>query len=164
MTQLVLILHNIRSTHNVGSILRTADGLGVEKVIMSGYTPYPTGETDKRLPHISKKLAKDINKTALGAEQTIDWEHVEDVIRVIDDLRAAGYVICALEQTNSSIPLSDYKTPDRVALMLGTETTGIEPALLDKVDTVLEIPMRGKKESFNVAVAAAIAAYHLCGQ
>ncbi len=161
MQKIVLVIYNVRSTHNVGSMLRTADGLGVEKVIFSGYTPYPQTDNDERLPHESRKIAASINKTALGAEKTVDWEHQADIYKVIDELRSKHYQICALEQDSQSVDLSSYRPLSKVAIIVGAEVNGLPRAILDKVDKILEIKMIGKKESFNVSVAAAICLYHL---
>ncbi len=158
---LVLIAHDIRSCHNVGSLLRTAEGLGVKGVYFTGYTPYPMSSADTRLPHIARKLTAQIHKTALGAEDMVHWEHEADVLQIIKSLRSDGYHIAALEQTAESIPLPDFKSPQKLALLLGREVEGIEPELLKHVDTTLEIPMRGHKESFNVVQAAAMAMYQL---
>lgn len=158
---IVVIAHDIRSTHNVGSLLRTCEGLGVSKVYFTGYTPYPTVSSDTRLPHISAKLTKQISKTALGAEALVNWEHVLDILQIINTLKADGYQLIALEQSSDSIPLPDFIAPDKVALLLGREVEGIDPELLQRCDAVLEIPMFGQKESFNVVQAAAIALYQL---
>ena len=95
MKDLVLIAHNLRSSHNVGSLLRTAEGLGVAKVIFSGYTPYPLMKNDPRMPHISRKIHAQIIKTSLGAEDLIAWEHTEDIAACIKLLKSTGYTICA---------------------------------------------------------------------
>lgn len=158
---LVLIAHNIRSTHNVGSLLRTAEGLGVETVYMTGYTPYPKLSTDRRLPHISEKLHKQIRKTALGAETTQAWRQTDDIMPLLQSLRADGYVIAALEQHQGSIPLPNYDAPEKVAIIVGHEVEGIETEVLAAADVILQIPMDGQKESFNVAQAAAMALYHM---
>ena len=161
MKEIVLLVHDIRSCHNVGSLLRTAEGLGISKVYFSGYTPYPTSANDDRLPHIHHKLTKQISKTALGAETKQPWEHKESVTSLIKDLKRDGYRILALEQTDSSISLPDYHGMDKIALLLGREVEGIDSSLLNLVDDTLEIPMYGSKESFNVVQAAAMALYQL---
>jgi 23S rRNA (guanosine2251-2'-O)-methyltransferase len=161
MYKLVVIAHNIRSTHNVGSLLRTADGLGVDKVYFTGYTPYPQMEADPRLPHLALKLNKQISKTALGAEQTVDWMHSDSVTEIIDVLRAQNFLILGLEQTPNSILLPNYKQSNDVALILGSEVDGMDATLITLCDEILEIPMFGKKESFNVVQAAAMAMYQL---
>jgi 23S rRNA (guanosine2251-2'-O)-methyltransferase len=157
----VLIAHNIRSTHNVGSILRTCDGFGVTKVYLTGYTPYPKVKNDKRLPHIAEKLNKQINKTALGAEETVSLNQHEDVQIVIKELKEKGYIVAALEQSADSTNLPNFNPPKQIAILLGEEVNGIEKDLMKFCDLTLEIPMFGKKESFNVSVAAAIVLYEL---
>jgi 23S rRNA (guanosine2251-2'-O)-methyltransferase len=159
---IVVIAHNIRSTHNIGSILRTSDGFGITKVYCTGYTPYPTLPGDKRLPHISKKLTAQIHKTALGAEVTVPLEHSEEVESLLKSLGADGYQIVALEQSPESIMLPSFiPSRDKLALLLGEEVHGITNDLLKLCDIYLEIPMQGKKESFNVSVATGIALYAL---
>ncbi len=161
MNQTVLIVHNLRSAHNVGALLRTSDGLGVNSVYLTGYTPYPIASKDARMPHVAAKVARQIHKTALGAENTIKWQHCSDISPVISQLKNAGYSICALEQAKNSVGLNKYKQRGNVALILGNEITGVELDILEVADTILEIPMLGAKESFNVAQAAAMALYHL---
>ena len=159
---IIVVAHNIRSTHNVGSILRTADGFGVAKVFLTGYTPYPTQAGDTRLPHISHKLTQQIHKTALGAEATMPTEYSEDVRPVLHQLKTQGYELIALEQSPRAVLLHQFTPLGKVALLLGEEVHGIEPGLLELCGTIVEIPMRGKKESFNVSVATGIALYQLC--
>ena len=161
MINVVLVAHNLRSTHNVGSLLRTAEGLGVNKVYLTGYTPYPISNDDARLPHESAKLTKQIQKTALGAEEYIDWLHKTDIIEVIEELRTNSYSIVGLEQLPGAVQLSEYTPTDKVALILGREVEGLESEVADLCDTIIEIPMRGKKESFNVVQAAAMALYSM---
>lgn len=158
---LVVIAHNIRSTHNIGAILRTSDGFGVEKLYATGYTPYPAIPGDTRLPHERDKLTRQIAKTALGAEQSVPVAYAADPLQVITKLKREGYVIAALEQSETSINLADYKRPAKLALLLGEEVHGITPELLAACDVTLEIPMTGRKESFNVSVATGIALYAL---
>ena len=160
MRQIILIANNLRSSHNVGSLLRTADGLGIQKVYLTGYTPYPICENDMRLPHLSKKIDSAISKIALGAEKYISWEHVEEVESVISNLQTEGYIILALEQTKTSIALNKYIPDEKIAIIVGREVEGIEPEVLNLCDAALEIPMLGRKESFNVVQAAAMALYH----
>ncbi len=162
MPEIIVIAHNIRSTHNVGAIFRTAEGLGVTKIILSGYTPYPRMNGDTRLPHISEKLHKQIHKTALGAEETVPFEYHETP--PFSQLRADNFVITGLEQDDRSITISSYKVPAKVALLLGEEVEGISPEMRTECETLLEIPMKGTKESFNVSVAAGIALYELSGR
>lgn len=159
MRQIILIAHNLRSCHNVGSLLRTAEGLGIDEVILSGYTPYPVMPDDTRLPHIATKMDKQIAKTALGAEKQVPWKHITDLTSYLDGLKATGWRITAIEQDPRSTSLPDFSPPDKLALIVGREVEGIEPEILALVDTILEIPMLGRKESFNVVQAAAMALY-----
>lgn len=158
---IILIAHNLRSTHNVGALLRTADGMGVTKVFLTGYTPYPSQADDRRLPYLRAKLDKQIHKTALGAEQSVPHAHAENIEAVIASLKKDGFTIAALEQAVGSISLPDFDPPSQIALLVGREVEGIESEILSLVDTVIEIPMLGKKESLNVTQAAAIALYHI---
>lgn len=160
MRQLVLIAHNLRSTHNVGSLFRTADGLGVDKVFLTGYTPYPRTPQDERLPHLAQKIHHQIVKTALGAEESVEWHHSSGLETVLQELRQQGFTIVALEQAADSIKLPEFAPPERLALIVGREVEGIEPEILTKCDSIVEIPMLGRKESFNVVQAAAMALYH----
>lgn len=160
MRTIVIIVHNLRSTHNVGSLLRTAEGLGVRKVYLTGYTPYPQQDHDTRLPHIAAKLDQQIHKTALDAESSVEWEYEPDVSVVLQKLRAEAFVIGAIEQTSEAVPLPEWRPPEKLALIVGREVEGIEPEVLEIADIHLEIPMFGSKESFNVVQAAAMALYH----
>lgn len=156
---IVLIAHNLRSSHNVGSLLRTADGLGC-KLYLTGYTPYPLQTHDSRLPHLAAKTAQQIHKTALGAENSVPWQQADDISEVLQELRHKHYIITALEQAPQAISLPEWQPPDRIALIVGREVEGLEPDLIQAVDQVVEIPMQGQKESFNVTIAAAMALYH----
>lgn len=160
MRKIVLIAHNVRSCHNVGSLLRTAEGLGVELVLLSGYTPYPAVSNDIRLPHEAARITRQIQKTALGAELTQKWAHRHTALEAIDFLQKNGYRIAAIEQNPSSIALPKYLPSNKIALIVGREVEGIEPEILALCDDIVEIPMYGSKESFNVAQAAAMAMYH----
>ncbi len=157
MPEIIVLAHNIRSTFNVGSIFRTADGFGVKEIILSGYTPYPTFPGDVRLPHLAEKITNQIHKTALGAETTVRFRF--ESVPPLDELKKHGYRLVALEQSLDSTLLHTYHAPDKIALLLGEEVDGISPDLLTKCDDTVEIPMRGEKESFNVSVAAALALY-----
>lgn len=163
MPEIHLLLHNIRSTYNVGSIFRTADGFGISKIWLTGYTPYPEQTDDQRLPHLRRKIEQQIHKTALGAENTVSNYYQLDPMGLIKNYQTQGWVILALEQAPDSCSLSDF-TPTKdgkYLLILGEEVAGITPELLASADQILEIPMRGHKESFNVSVAAGIALFHL---
>lgn len=159
MPHIIIIAHNIRSAHNVGSIFRTGEGFGVEKIILSGYTPYPEVDNDLRLPHIRQRLTRDIHKTALGAETLVPFVYHETLDLACQDI--AGYRLVALEQTDHSTNLRDYTPPEKIALLLGEEVHGIEQDHLAKCEDIVEIPMSGRKESFNVSVACGIALYQL---
>lgn len=159
MPEIIVIAHNIRSTHNVGAIFRTAEGFGVKKIILSGYTPYPKTQPDTRLPHIAEKLTAQIHKTALGAEEIMPFEYQEIVNVAV--LSHEGFRIVGLEQAQTSVYLQNYEAPEKVALILGEEVHGIPGELLSQCEDIIEIPMVGKKESFNVSVATGIALYQL---
>jgi len=156
MPSITLLLHNIRSSHNVGSIFRTAEGFGVKRIICSGYTPYPTLTNDTRLPHIAEKITKQIHKTALGAETMVPFSYYANVY---EWLHENSLPLVALEQSKQSINIQDFLPPGDFVLLLGEEVHGIEPRYLELCNTVLEIPMHGAKESFNVSVATGIALY-----
>jgi len=159
MRKIIVIAHNIRSTHNVGAIFRTSEGFGVSKIIFSGYTPLPSFQGDTRLPHIVEKLTNQIHKTALGAETIVPFEYQE--APNLRQLKQTGYTIVGLEQAERSYKLPNYPPPQKIVLLLGEEVHGIPQDLLEQCDDIIEIPMVGQKESFNVSVAAGIALYAL---
>ena len=159
MPEILVIAHNIRSTHNVGAIFRSSEGFGITKIILSGYTPYPLLPGDRRLPHISRKLTDQIHKTALGAEAIVPFEYQE--VPDITALRAAGYRIVGLEQDERSVMLPSYIPPTKIVLLLGEEVHGVTTDMRQLCDDLIEIPMVGQKESFNVSVATGIALYAL---
>jgi 23S rRNA (guanosine2251-2'-O)-methyltransferase len=163
VNDVILVAHNIRSAHNVGSLLRTADGLGVNKVYLTGYTPYPATEDDERLPHVAKRADKSIRKTSLGAEKHVAWKYAKDPQSHLMALSEDGYQLCALEQTPTAIDLGSYRPSPKTVLVIGSEIGGVSKLLLDFCPTHLMIPMRGHKDSYNVAIAAAIAMHHLIG-
>ena len=161
---MIAILHNIRSMHNVGSIFRTADAAGFKKLYLCGITPAPLD----RFGRPNSKLLK----VSLGAEQFLEWEQIKRTTALIDRLKKQHYTIIALELSPRAIQFNHYKpphhtseqTPDatqKIALIVGNEVKGLSPAILKRADSILEIPMRGKKESLNVSVAFGIIAYHL---
>ena len=159
----VLVLHNIRSCYNVGAILRTAEGFGVKKVILSGYTPRVHDEN--ALPHSREKLDKEIHKTALGAEDLVKIKSVDDIKTEILKYRTEGVIIVGLENNikgnvyQLNDPRLKEKLGKKIVLVLGEEVNGIDPELYNLMNLFVEIPMRGKKESFNVSVATGIALY-----
>lgn len=161
MADITLILHNIRSTHNVGSIFRTAEGFGVNKIILSGYTPYPTLPGDTRLPHLADKITRQIHKTALGAETMVPFEYIESLDTVLQMLKQKKLPLYALEQAPGSVTINDFTPEHEYALLLGEEVYGIPAEILASCAATLEIPMQGRKESFNVSVATGIALYAL---
>jgi len=153
------ILNNIRSAHNVGSMFRTADGAGVSKLFLTGHTPTPyAGEGWKTRAH------RDVEKTALGAEKFVPWEYHKQTWRLIEKLKRQGVQIVALEQTKGSIPYYEFQPNYPVCLIVGNEITGASKGILKRCDAILEIPMHGKKESLNVAVAFGVAVYSLTSQ
>jgi len=157
--KIILIIHNVRSAHNVGSMFRTADGAGVDEIILSGYTPVPPKEGALYLTDADKAL----RKTALGAEASVPWKKVVSLTRLLNRLKKEGYEIAALEQHGESIDYQKYHQAGDVVLIVGNEVTGIEGTILKQCDRILELPMRGKKNSLNVAVAAGIALYQIIG-
>lgn len=157
----MLIAHNIRSNHNIGSIIRTAECLGVEKIVFTGYSPYPSSHADERLPHVQRRSNTQIAKTSLGAEDSIAWEHEADIKSVTERLAKGGYKVVALEQTPNSLKLDTYKPPEKIALIIGNEADGVDQDTLKLCQECIEIPMHGKKESLNVVQATAIALYAL---
>lgn len=159
--RLLIILDNIRSTHNVGSIFRTAECLGVERLYLTGITPYPKSKDDDRLPHVSDKLDRQINKTALGATKTLQWKYVQRTHDLINELKNDGWIITALEQTSRSIDLINYQPKPKTALIVGNEVLGVGDELRSQASDFVEIPMRGKKESLNVVQAMAIATFSI---
>lgn len=152
----VLILHDIRSVLNVGGIFRTADAIGIDKIYLTGYTPAP-------LDRFGKKR-KDLIKTALGAEETVLWESKKNLLTLINKLKKENFKIIALEQDKNSVDYKNLKinlATENFALIVGTEVTGISKNILKKCDVIIEIPMKGKKESLNVSVATGIALFHI---
>ena len=154
--EIILLLHNIRSTYNVGAILRTAEGLGVEQVICSGYTPSPLDPNC--LPHVADKVAHQIEKTSLGAEKFIPISWADDPRMILSRFKEDGYQIIGFTLGSPAL-LSRLK--DKAVLILGEEVHGIDKELYDDIDLFIEIPMVGVKESFNVSVAAGIALFAL---
>lgn len=152
--EIVLVLHNIRSTHNVGSLFRSADGAGVAQIILSGYTPTPIDKYGRN--------RGDIAKTALGAELSLPWQQIDDLPKYLNIKKGEGFLISAIEQSNNSV---HYKKSNHSAqkqiLILGNEVLGVDSEILNLCDQVIEIPMAGDKESLNVGVAGAIVLFEL---
>ncbi|QQD11719.1 RNA methyltransferase [Sphingobacterium sp. UDSM-2020] len=143
-TAITLVLDNVRSMHNVGSAFRTADGFAIEKIFLCGITATP--------PH------REIEKTALGATQTIPWEHVEETMEAIKTLKELGYTIIAIEQAENSVLLQNFipAKDAKYALIFGNEVNGVDEEVMTLVDYCIEIPQFGTKHSFNVSVTIGI--------
>ena len=159
MRELCFVLHNLRSAYNVGSIFRTADGIGVSRIYLTGYTMAPA---DPTRPY-ETKAERMLGKTALGAQKTVPWEKNESFAAVAEDLRERGFAVVAVEQTPESVDYRSFSPPPTatgLALVLGNEPRGLEERDLALCDSAVEIPMRGSKKSLNVAVAAGVVGYH----
>lgn len=148
MRKVVVVLDNIRSVYNVGSIFRTADGFGVSKIYLCGTTPEPIDRFGR--------ARKDIAKVALGAEQSVEWEYFEKTTDVISKLKKEGVEIVAVEQADNSVSYKENKVSDNVAFVFGNEVDGVSESVLKESDRVVEISMKGEKESFNVSVTVGI--------
>lgn len=149
---LVVVLDNVRSMHNVGSVFRTADAFLVNGIRLCGYTPRP--------PH------RDIQKTALGATETVSWQYAEKTVDAIAELKADGYRVFAVEQVEKSIPLQEFSFDkgEKLAIIFGNEVTGIDPDVLALCDGFIEIPQFGMKHSLNISVAAGIVLWELAAK
>lgn len=141
---IIVVLDNVRSMHNVGSIFRTADAFLIESIYLCGYTPKP--------PH------RDINKTALGATETVYWQHFDNILDAITILRQQSYKIYAVEQVKESLSLNhiEFNSNEKMAIIMGNEVEGVQEKVLNICDACIEIPQFGMKHSFNVSVAAGI--------
>jgi len=146
----VLVVPNIRSAHNVGAMFRTADGAGVDKIYLCGYSPVP--------PH------PQLDKVSLGAEKWVPFEHCQQTGKLLKKLKSQGYNIVALEQTKNSVNIYEWKPEFPLALIVGNEKTGVTKSMLKYCDEAVELPMRGRKKSLNVSVAAGIAMYYMAQQ
>lgn len=148
-TPVIAVLDNIRSMHNVGSVFRTADAFLIEAIFLCGYTPQP--------PH------RDINKTALGATESVDWIYFATTTEAVFALKAKGYKIFAVEQTQGSISLEKFSTnaDDKIAVVFGNEVEGVQDDVLKLVDGSIEIPQLGMKHSLNISVAAGIVLWEI---
>lgn len=147
-----VILHDIRSVHNVGSIFRTADGAGVSRIYLSGYTPTPIDRFGRVVP--------EMNKTALGGTESVPWEQVSNTEEVVHSLQKEGVTVIAVEQHERAIPYTHLSYEGDVAFILGNEIEGVPRAVCESADHVVHIPMHGVKESLNVSVAAGIILFH----
>jgi tRNA G18 (ribose-2'-O)-methylase SpoU len=154
-SEVVLVLPDIRSAHNVGSIFRTGDAAGVSRVILCGYTPRPIDKFNR--------VQKEIAKTALGGEKSVEWKYEKSITKALDELKREGFTLAAIEQSPNSVDYKKYKTPKKIALVVGNEVKGLAKKILDKCDVALEIQMRGEKESLNVGVAAGVVLFRVLG-
>ena len=143
----ILILDDIRSMNNIGSVFRTADAFKVEKIYLCGITATP--------PH------REIQKTALGADETVVWEHVQDVISLVKDLQKNGYQVAAVEQVEKSVSLLDFlpKKDEKYAFIFGNEVFGVNQTVVEQANFCLEIPQYGTKHSLNISVTAGVVAW-----
>lgn len=148
-TPLVLVLDNVRSMHNVGSVFRTADAFLVQGIVLCGYTPVP--------PH------RDIHKTALGATETVNWQYCDTTLDAVQQLKAEGYSVMAIEQAERSVMLDAFTPPaDKpLALVFGNEVSGVDAAVMQQVDGCIEIPQSGMKHSLNISVSAGIVVWDI---
>lgn len=146
---LVVVLDNVRSMHNVGSVFRSADAFRVEAIFLCGYTPCP--------PH------RDIHKTALGATETVRWEYDSGIIGLLERLKAEGYLLCAVEQAEGSIALQDFVVLNgqKIALVFGNEVDGVQDEVIALCNACVEIPQSGMKHSLNISVAAGIVLWEM---
>lgn len=151
--RVAVLLHNVRSTHNVGSIFRTAEAAGVERMYLSGYTPTPTDRFGR--------AQKDIAKTALGAEKMLPWEKVVSPSKIVKKLKLEGWEVVGVEQDKRAMDYRELVISKPTLFIFGNEVKGISKSMRDACDTLIEIPMQGKKESLNVSVAAGVVLFSI---
>jgi tRNA G18 (ribose-2'-O)-methylase SpoU len=151
--EVVVILDNIRSVFNVGSMFRTSDAVGVSKLYLCGTTPAPLDRFNRPRP--------DLAKVALGAEKNVPWEYVSDTKKIVKKLKKGGYFVVAIEQDKNSVDYKKISKKFPLAVVMGNEVDGVDKKILKEVDEIAEIPMRGDKESLNVGVAYGIAIYNI---
>ena len=147
-----IILDNIRSAHNVGAIFRTAEGAGVKKIYLCGYTPRPIDRFGR--------MVAEIQKTSLGASEMVPWEGVDDITLLLSSLKEKKVQVVAVELTKEAVSLYDFAPSSEVAYVFGNEVTGISPEVCGLCDVSMQIPMRGQKESLNVATTVGIVVFH----
>lgn len=155
--KLCIIIHNVRSAYNVGSIFRTADGAGIEKIYLTGYSPAPAIKDSPYRTKAQKMLAK----TALGAEKNVRWKKNKNLNVLIKKLKKEKFQVVALEQDEISVDYRNFKPNFPLALIVGNEVRGLDKRILKKCDKIIEIPMRGEKKSLNVSVATGIVGYKI---
>lgn len=151
----IVILDNIRSVHNVGSIFRTADVAGIDMIYLCGYTPQPVDRFGR--------VRADFAKVSLGAEKTVKWKYFDNTPNALKELKESNFTIIAIEQAENSIDYKKIKVSEKTAFVFGNEPNGISKEVLDKCDIIAEIPMKGEKESLNVSVSAGIALFRILG-
>lgn len=151
--ELIIVLPDIRSVYNVGAIFRTADAIGASKIYLTGITPQPKDRFGR--------VRQDIAKAALGSENTVDWEWKKSATNLIKKLKSQGYHIIALEQSKKSVDYKKVKPTGKSVFVVGNEVLGVSKKILDLSDIIVEIPMRGKKESLNVSVSFGIALFRI---
>lgn len=146
---IIVVVDNVRSLNNIGSLFRTADGFGLQGIVLCGISATPP--------------SPEIHKTALGAEDSVDWRYFPETIEAIDWLKEAGYTICCLEQVEGSTMLQEFRREPgkKYALVIGNEVDGVDPAVVDRSDIFLEIPQRGTKHSLNVTISAGVALWQM---
>lgn len=147
MQKLIAVLHDVRSMHNVGAAFRNADAFGINKLILSGFTPQPP--------------RAEITKTAIGAEEHVDWNSPKNIFEELEALKNEGYILLGVEQTDRSKLLTEYHPPDdkKVCLIFGNEVTGLDEGILPIIDEFVEIPQYGNKHSLNVSVTVGVTFY-----
>lgn len=144
---LIIVLDDIRSLNNIGSIFRTADAFRLEAIYLCGFTACP--------PH------RDIHKTALGATDSVHWEYYNKTEEAVSSLQKKGYQLCAVEQTKKAVSLQNFKPAERVAVILGNEVDGVQQEIVNRCDVCIEVPQFGTKHSLNVSVCAGIVIWEL---
>ncbi len=145
---IVVVLDDVRSLNNIGSMFRTADAFLIEKIYLCGITATPP--------------SPEIHKTALGAEDSVEWEYVTDAVSLVDRLKSEGYTVCAIEQVNGSVNMLDFAVDKekKYVVILGNEVKGVNQEVVDKVDYCIELPQYGTKHSLNVSITAGIVMWH----
>ncbi len=163
MQSIILLLNDVRSCYNVGSIFRTADAVGVSKIVCCGITPYPRTKNDSRPEKVIINNTKMIHKTALDSENSVKYEHMNEISTAIKKYKRLGYQVIALEnKLENTKNIFEFKADkNNIVLIVGSETDGINKTILTLCDSTIEIPMHGIKNSLNVSVATGIALYSI---
>lgn len=151
--EICILLHDIRSVHNVGSIFRTSDALGISKLFLTGHTPTPLDRFGN--------CRKDLAKVALGAEKTVPWEYSDDVVQLVATMKKKGIAVVAIEQSEQAVDYKKVRCEQDTLFVFGNEVEGVAPELLALADTIAEIPMNGTKESLNVSVSFGVAMFRI---